>query len=121
MQNVTRARPLGISIIAVILAIQGILGVISGILLLGGGGILTTLGIISLVLGVLYLVLAWGLWMLKPWAFWGTVILEVLTLINGIFGVGTGRPTNGILSLIFAVVVLVYMFADRNVREAFRT
>ena len=119
MENVTRARPLGISIIAVILAIQGILGVIGGILLLAGG--VPALGIITLILGVLYLVLAWGLWTLQPWAFWGTVILEALTLISGIFGLTTGRAGNGILSLIFAVVVLVYMFADRNVREAFRT
>jgi uncharacterized membrane protein (DUF2068 family) len=119
MENITRERPLGISIIAVILAIQGILGIIGGILLLAGR--VPTLGIITLILGVLYLVLAWGLWSLKPWAFWGTVILEVLTLINGIFGLVTGRATTGILSLIFAVVVLVYMFADRNVRVAFRT
>ena len=119
MQNVTRARPLGISIIAVIMAIQGILGILGGILLLAGG--VPALGIITLILGVLYLVLAWGLWTLKPWAFWGTVILEVLTLINGIFGLGLGRQTNGILSIIFAVVVLIYMFADRNVRQAFRT
>jgi hypothetical protein len=119
MENVTRARPLGISIIAVIMAIQGILGILGGILLLAGG--VPALGIITLILGVLYLVLAWGLWTLKPWAFWGTVILEVLTLINGIFGLGLGRATNGILSIIFAVVVLIYMFADRNVRRAFRT
>jgi len=119
MENVTRARPLGISIIAVIMAIQGILGILGGILLLAGG--VPALGIITLILGVLYLVLAWGLWTLKPWAFWGTVILEVLTLINGIFGLGLGRQTNGIVSIIFAVVVLIYMFADRNVRQAFRT
>jgi hypothetical protein len=119
MENVTRARPLGISIIAVIMAIQGVLGILGGILLLAGG--VPALGLITLILGVLYLVLAWGLWTLKPWAFWGTVILEVLTLINGIFGLGLGRATSGILSIIFAVVVLVYMFADRNVRQAFRT
>ena len=119
MENVTRARPLGISIIAIIMAIQGILGILGGILLLAGG--VPALGIITLILGVLYLVLAWGLWTLRPWAFWGTVILEVLTLINGIFGLGLGRQANGILSIIFAVVVLIYMFADRNVRQAFRT
>ena len=78
-------------------------GILGGLLLLAGG--VPALGIISLILGVLYLVLAWGLWTLKPWAFWGTVILEALTLITGIFGLGTGRATNGILSLIFAVVV----------------
>ena len=122
MRNLmSRARPLGITIIAVIMAVQGILAILGGILLMGGGGIFTSLGVISLILGVLYLVLAWGLWTLKTWAFWGTVILEVLTLINGIVGLGQGIPASGIISLIFAVVVLVYMFADTNVRAAFRT
>ena len=118
MQGLTRTRPLGITIISIILAVEGILGIISGIVLLGAVG---TLGIITLILGVLHLVLAWGLWTLKTWAFWGTVILEVLVLIDGIFGLGQGQQAPGILSLIFAVVVLIYMFADRNVRAAFRT
>jgi uncharacterized membrane protein (DUF2068 family) len=121
LQNLTtRTRPLGITIISIILAIQGILGIIGGILLMGAGGTAMTLGIITLVLGILYLVLAWGLWTLKTWAYWGTVILEVLTIINGIFGLSQNLA-HGILSLIFAIVVLIYMFADRNVRTAFRT
>lgn len=119
MQNLTtRARPLGITIIAIIMAVQGILGIIGGILSLG---VASSVGIIALILGVLYLVLAWGLWTLKPWAFWGTVILEVLTILNGIFGLTQGVVATGIGSLIFAIVVLIYMFADRNVRAAFRT
>ena len=121
MQSMTRARPLGITIISIILAVEGILGIISGIVLLTAGGAIGTLGIITLILGVLHLVLAWGLWTLKTWAFWGVVILEVLVLIDGIFGLGQGQQAHGILSLIFAVVVLIYMFADRNVRAAFRT
>ena len=121
MQSMTRARPLGITIISIILGIEGVLGIISGIVLLSAGGALGTLGIITLILGVLHLVLAWGLWTLKTWAFWGTVILEVLVLIDAIFGLGQGQMATGIFSIIFAVVVLIYMFADRNVRAAFRT
>ena len=122
MQNVTtrRARPLGISIIAIIMTIQGILAIIGGIILIGTATY-ATLGIITLILGVIYLILAWGLWTLQTWAFWGTVIFEILTIINGIFGLGRGVPSTGILSLIFAIVVLIYLFADRNVRAAFRT
>ncbi|HZS77265.1 MAG TPA: hypothetical protein VFA41_11685 [Ktedonobacteraceae bacterium] len=121
MQNVTRARPLGITIIAVILAIQGILGIIAGIMLLSAGAGVGTLGVITLILGVLYLVLAYGLWTLKTWAYWGTIILEILALLNGILGLGMHSFATGIFSLIFAIVVLIYMFADRNVRAAFRT
>src|ERR1700681_4666399 len=119
MQNlITRTRPLGITIIAIIMAILGIFDIIGGIVMMGS---YSTLGIITLIIGVLYLVLAWGLWTLQTWAFWGTVILVVLTIINGIFGIGSGVPATGIVSLILAIVVLIYMFADRNVRAAFRT
>jgi uncharacterized membrane protein (DUF2068 family) len=114
----TRSRPLGITVIAVIMAILGIFDIVGGILSMGAS---STLGIITLIIGVLYLVLAWGLWTLQTWAFWGTVILAVLTIINGIFGIGGGVPATGWVSLILAVIVLVYMFVDRNVRAAFRT
>jgi uncharacterized membrane protein (DUF2068 family) len=114
----TRSRPLGVTIIAVIMAVLGIFDIIGGIVIMGS---YSTLGIITLIIGVLYLILAWGLWTLQTWAFWGTVILAVLTIINGIFGIGGGVPATGIVSLILAIVVLIYMFADRNVRAAFRT
>lgn len=118
MQRLTsRSRPIGITIIAIIMAILGIFDIIGGIMILGS---YSTLGIITLIIGVLYLVLAWGLWTLQTWAFWGTVILAILTIINAIFGIGGGVPATGWVSLILAIIVLVYMFADRNVRAAFR-
>src|SRR5579884_2792331 len=112
----TRSRPLGITIIAIIMAIQGILGIIAGITLLAGSasGGLFAAGIITLVLGVLYLILAWGLWTLQTWAFWATVILEVIAL-------GQSGFFSGIVNVVLALVILIYLFADRNVRAAFRT
>ncbi|HEY3992241.1 MAG TPA: hypothetical protein VGM01_05090 [Ktedonobacteraceae bacterium] len=118
MINVQRSRPLGITIIAIIVAIYGILGIIGGIFLLGASA---TAGIITLILGVLELVLAWGLWTLQSWAFWATVIIEVLALINSIFAFMQGNVTNGIVGIIIALVILIYLFADANVRAAFRT
>ena len=125
MQNVTgRSRPLGITIIAVIMGIQGILGIIAGILSLTASGAnpaFAVAGIITLILGVLYLVLAWGLWTLQPWAFWATVVLEVIALINGIFALTQGNTGTGLLNIVLALIILIYLFADRNVRAAFRT
>jgi lysylphosphatidylglycerol synthetase-like protein (DUF2156 family) len=118
MQRLTaRSRPLGITIISIIMAILGIFDIIGGILSMGSNG---TLAIITLIIGVLYLILAWGLWTVQTWAFWGTVILAILTIINSIIGLGHGVPATGWVSLILAVIVLIYMFADRNVRAAFR-
>src|SRR5579883_1042277 len=116
MINIQRTRPLGITIIAIIVAIYGILAIIGGILLLSAS---TTLGVISLILGVLDLVLAWGLWTLQRWAFWATAVIEVLSLINGIFGLTSGGGVSAILSIVIPLVILIYLFADPNVRAAF--
>lgn len=118
MLNIQRTRPLGITIIAVIVAIYGILNIIAGIALMGAS---TTIGVISLVLGILDLVLAWGLWTLQRWAFWATALIEALSLINGIFGMMYGGGVSAILSIVIPLIILIYLFADRNVRAAFRT
>ena len=122
-QMTRRSRPLGITIIAIIMAIQGILGLIGGIMLLvsGAGPGAMGLGIFTLILGVLYLILAWGLWTLQAWAFWTTVVIEVIALINGILGLISGQTGVGILSIVLPLIILIYLFADRNVRAAFRT
>jgi uncharacterized membrane protein YphA (DoxX/SURF4 family) len=56
-------RPLGVTIIAVLTAIGGIIFLASGAVLL-----LIGIGIIFLALGIAYLVMAYGLWNGKPWA-----------------------------------------------------
>src|SRR2546429_3499614 len=108
MQNATmeapRRRPLGVSIIAVLVAIQGIFFLILGILALVAvivaansagttvnGYAITgaTLSIaagglagVFLGVGLVSLLFAWGLWTLKRWAFWATGIIAVISMIN---------------------------------------
>src|SRR5689334_3354559 len=118
MLNISRTRPLGITIIAIIMLIYGILGIIGGITLLGSN---STFGIIALILGVLELVLAWGMWSLQKWAFWTTVVLEVLAVLNGIFALTGGNTGGGIIGIVIALIILIYLFADPYVRGAFRT
>jgi uncharacterized membrane protein (DUF2068 family) len=118
MVNINRSRPLGITIISIIMAIYGILAIIGGLFLLSGSA---TFGVITLILGVLEVALAWGLWSLQPWAFWTAVVLEVLALINGIFAFTQSNATSGVLGIVIALAILIYLFADPNVRAAFRT
>ncbi len=113
-----RRRPLGITIIAIIVAIYGILEIILGIGFLAAS---PAQAIITIILGVLGLVLAWGLWTLQSWAFWALVIVEVLNVINGIVAWVGHNPGPGVISIVISLIVLIYMFADRNVRAAFRT
>lgn len=120
-----RSRPVGITILAILLFISGVLTVLGSLLSFGAtasnSGLLT-LVIINLILGIAELVLGWGLWTLRPWAFWATVILEVINLLLGIFALiqGNASPTVWV-SIILAAIILIYLFADRNVRAAFRT
>lgn len=118
MLNVQRTRPLGITIIAIIAAIYGIVGIIGGILFLGT---IAMTGAITLILGILELVLAWGLWTLQSWAFWTAVVIEVLSLINAIFTLTQRGVAEGVLGIVIALGILIYLFADPNVRAAFRT
>jgi hypothetical protein len=48
-------------------------------------------------------------------------VLEVIALINGIFALSQHNTGTGLLNIVIALIILIYLFADRNVRAAFRT
>jgi len=60
------------------------------------------------VLGVVGIVVAVGLWMMKAWSYWATIIVCVLNILSGAPGVVLG-PTVGIrvLSVVLEVVALL--------------
>ncbi len=111
----TTQRPIGISIIAVLLAIGGILGILASIAILTVSPIL---GIISLVISIAQFVIAVGLWRLQKWAYWGAVVIEVLALLLDLLPLTNGGSVSW-LGIIISVIVLIYLFADNNVRRAF--
>lgn len=138
----TRRRPLGVTIIATLLGIEGVLEILGGILILVGifavGHTITThghtttghavdvvgvvLAIIPLVVGVLTFIFAAGLWFLKRWAFWLTVIIEIISLVrHGLeFTQATHPPVALIVAgMIVPVIILLYFLLDSNVRTAF--
>jgi hypothetical protein len=130
---ITKSRPVGVTIIAVLLGIQGALEVIYGMLvLISAPGFVSIYGNTAIVVrvspwaflisGVLALILAYGLWTLRSWAFWITVILEVINLIGGAIQLFTTYyPWAVLLSMIVPAVILIYFLADSNVRQAFST
>lgn len=127
-------RPTGVTILAVLAAIGGVFGLIGALGLLAGGGLVaasgvaeasgvgglfTIFGLISLVLSVLSLVLAYGFWMLKPWA-WSLAIIVygidvVFTIISALQGGGLG---GAILPLAIRGIILYYLFTP-DVKKAF--
>ncbi len=63
---------------------------------------------IGFVVGIVGLVVAVGLWMLKAWSYWATIIVCVLNFLSGVPGVFLG-PTAGIqvLSAVLEVVAVL--------------
>jgi uncharacterized membrane protein len=63
----------------------------------------------GLVLGIISLIVAVGLWMMKAWSYWATIVVCALNLVSGAPGVVLG-PTAGIqvtTALLEVVAVLI--------------
>ena len=128
MQNIsTQKRPLGITIIAILLFIQAIFEIIGGFFAFFGNIIhnpLTGLlvGWVPLAIGVLLFFLAWGLWTLKPWAYWVTLIFEIVNIVLHFLGYSQTHSLFAIISGgIISIIIVIYLLVDGNVRRAFRT
>ena len=112
-------RPLGVTILAILIGIFGFLLLVSGALLLVGAhgfsllGLPRTLfglggpvaGLLALVVGLILLGLALGLWNLRMWAYVLTLVFVIFEMIS--FGLGGGILTIGFLFLLFLLVYLL--------------
>ncbi len=104
------ARPMGITLITILLAIHGVIALLYGFGAFGPypGGLFTTL--IQILFGLVLLYLAWGIWTLQTWAWLTTLFLEAL---NVGFGVFAALANPGFLVLwigvAIAVIIIVYL------------
>ena len=128
MQNVSTAkRPLGITIISILMFIQAIFEIVVGFFSFFGSVIHDPLSIflvawIPLIMGILLFILAWGLWTLKPWAYWVTLILEIVNIVLHFLGYSQTHSIFAIISGgIISIIIVIYLLVDGNVRRAFRT
>ena len=135
-----RKRPLLITIMAFILAVEGVIwfviGFIAFLAVITNGGVnffgpnvnvdsIDIISVTGLVSGVLALFFAWALWTLKRWAFWATLIIELLNIISGVLLLT--RPKSLVpqgvgeiaISMIVAFFVLACFLISSRVREAF--
>jgi uncharacterized membrane protein (DUF2068 family) len=132
-----RSRPLGITIIAFLLFLSGILDlavVVLGIFAIQAWHMrfvaphLSTADQISevlavailLALAIFPLLLARGLWELKPWAYTLLVLLESINVAFGVFSLLNHQPEQQTLLLLaLPVLILLYLLLDHNVHVAF--
>ncbi len=119
----TKQRPTGITILAILAAIGGVLYVLAGLTLLGVGavggvvgsgiGFLsgTLGGLILLVLGLVTLYVAWGAWNLQPWAWTWMAVVVVVSLVVAVLN-------RQWVSAVVDAIVVYYLFRA-EVKAAF--
>lgn len=129
MQPTMRARPTGVTILAVLAAIGGVLGLLAGVaaLGLGGlvaassglGGLLAIVGLVAIAQAVLSLAFAYGAWNLKPWGWMLGIVVEVIGLVLAVLFIVDGSSiTSQAISIIIAVAIIYYLMTPA-VKSAF--
>lgn len=132
------SRPTGVTILAILAAIGGVLGLLGGLAIIGIGGLaggfiggaagaaiggLAVIGgLIVLVLAVLELVLAYGFWNLRPWAWQLGVILAAVQIVIAILGVLRivfYQDIGGAIISIAISGVILYYLNQAEIRRAF--
>jgi len=74
----------------------------------------------ALVLGIVGLVIALGLWMMKAWSYWATIVVCVLNLLAGAPGAVAGATAgihvlNAVLEVVaLLIIVLVVLPSSRE-------
>ncbi len=129
---VSNDRPAGVTLLAFLQLISGLLGLcVPTVMLLGGaaltlfgGGLLGGLGMLiaglMFIAPVLHLLVAVGALGLRPWAWWLGVIATGLDVLGVALNIWNGAGALAtLLPAGFSVVVLVYLLSP-GVRKAFK-
>lgn len=122
-------RNAGILLLAVLATTDGIFDALAGYAALDNasgstgllsGGLLTGVGYALLVVGALLVVLAFGLAMVRPWAWRFGLVVEAANLALALVRLAGGRPAivGVLLTLLLASTVLYYLL-QRPVRAMF--
>ncbi len=137
--SVQQQRPMGITILAILAFLGGILGIcgslggIVGASFLGGlaasvgasnatalGGMLVVYSIIALAFAVADLLFGFGAWTLKPWAWMLGMVLSGLNIVFQLVALLAGWTTlGGILISVVISGVIIYYLLTPEVKKAF--
>jgi hypothetical protein len=98
-------RPIGITIIAILIVFGAIAFLVSGLFLIGS---IFEISIIWLALGIGYLVMAYGLWKGKGWAWAAVVMLSIIGIIMSVVSIVAGN-IGGIIGLAINGIYLWYI------------
>lgn len=130
-------RPTGITVLAILAALSGFVGLCCSSPLLVGlsavgivipTGITQVLGVLGLLLAcvlafgpVLQLAFAFGAWNLRPWAWWLGVVamgFSVLGVLVNVIGSGGAMAWTAVTNGIIPIIIFVYLLVP-GVRKSF--
>jgi uncharacterized membrane protein (DUF2068 family) len=108
----SKHRPLGVTIIAALNVIAGLISIAVGI-----PALIVGVGIVLIVVGIASLVMAYGLWKGRRWAWTITLILSGIGIIFGLASLAA-RHTEAIVEIIIYAIIIYYLYRP-NVKAFF--
>jgi uncharacterized membrane protein (DUF2068 family) len=109
-------RPTGVSIIAILQFIGGVLSILAGVL--AALSLHPIQAVVAIVLGIIALILGVGMWTLQSWAWTGTLIIQGINILNNVINLLRRGDVSSIVGLIIAGII-VYYLTRPEVKEAF--
>ncbi|MBN2042400.1 MAG: hypothetical protein JW754_01185 [Candidatus Aenigmarchaeota archaeon] len=112
------SRPLGVTIICILVLIGAILSLIGGASAFMFAGLMGAImpgmemlgmaaGAVSIIIGIIYFLCFWWLWKMMKKGYTFTMILSVISLIISIIGMN-------IIGVVLAIIILVYLYMKRG-------
>ena len=134
MQSTPKSRPTGVTIIAILNIIGGIIMLIGGLFLITAGALIPSLppsafeesdftdlpvsllgggaiavGAFTIALGIVSFIVAYGLMKGLGWAWTVTIVLSIISIISNALSIASGN-FGGIVSIIISAVILYYLY-----------
>jgi len=123
-------RPAGITVISILVAIQGVLAILTGLeaagvtsLGFGAAAGSEAAGFADIAIGIITLLVSYGLFMTQGWAWLVAVVITMIRIVTGVLaivlsGIGSTIGIGGITAVVIGLVILWY-FLRSDVRAAF--
>ena len=117
----SEVRTRGIVLVAALSGIQSILRLVFFYLGMTGAELLEVeiassaqqmINIMFLLIGVVGLITAFGLYRMRSWGYWGTILLSVLTIAFDIWGLTI--QSTAAMGLILPVIFIIYLLRQRS-------
>ncbi len=134
MQPAPKSRPTGVTIIAILNIIGGIIMLIGGLFLITAGALIPSLppsafeesdftdlpvsligggaiavGAFTIALGIVSFIVAYGLMKGLGWAWTVTIILSIISIVSNAISIASGN-FGGVVSIVISGIILYYLY-----------